>query len=811
MHRNSQFSQILRTVPTDDNQLALVVSHDAGTLSRLQGSFLLRNLGTEDQTVSFWKSVDPRRVDFTGSTPERATFTIAGPAATGTYTVPAGNLPNNATIVVNGDTYTLKTTLSTGPGVANEIKIGVDADDTAKNIAEAVMGPEYGFLRVIAQGSITTSGNVTVVVAEDALAGTPVTLNVAVVAGVAQVETATVTGTVTTFGTVAVTISGNELVGTPLTLNIPITSGVDAGTQQVETLPIVITGDSLGTGGYVVITITGDGLTGSPIAVPVLLTTADSAADAATAVAAALAGNATLSSFFASMVADGDDVVFTKDSAEADDATLNVSLSITGTAAGPANVANSTNTTAGDVGVTAQVETLVISAPVTVAGTVLVTVTSTLGGTVTLFVPLDIGTEEETATAIAAAIQNESDVTDYFAVSAVDDSVILTSLTLAADDAALNMALSVNSYFAIGIDAVTDSDDTVSGSAPGTAASDAEVALAIRTALAANSDVTAFATVSGSGANIVLTKTTKNGNDASFLITIANGTCVGLTTTTSANTTAGVTQDTPVLWAAKVRAALQANGAITTVFDIQGTGTTIQLHRKGAGPSTILKLTVADGTSDGVVSVGSGLTVTYGEGTTAQGDVTAAADGAVVTFTAATAGEDGDGITTTASAGTWSGATLTGGTIVVPPGVIKSVLVDELCSFFGISVISETASNPPNLQVTGTTNHGYTVNQDGVQARLRDPALEEYFSEADYTGYSVTGTPLAVPAGAVSITLIIPSGTSATVNDGTNNVVYAGPTAPSVTISSGNGMAFTNVFTISRSAGSGTIQVGIIR
>lgn len=63
----------------------------------------------------------------------------------------------------------------------------------------------------------------------------------------------------------------------------------------------------------------------------------------------------------------------------------------------------------------------------------------------------------------------------------------------------------------------------------------------IRTALAADADVKAFFDVSGSGADVVLTTKIARGNDTTINISIANGTCTGLTSApTSANTTAGV-------------------------------------------------------------------------------------------------------------------------------------------------------------------------------------------------------------------------------------------------------------------------------
>lgn len=74
----------------------------------------------------------------------------------------------------------------------------------------------------------------------------------------------------------------------------------------------------------------------------------------------------------------------------------------------------------------------------------------------------------------------------------------------------------------------------------------------IRTALAADVDVTALFAVSGTGANVVLTRLAPAANDATLNISIDNDTCTGLTTAaTSTNTTAGVQYDTVSVGIAK--------------------------------------------------------------------------------------------------------------------------------------------------------------------------------------------------------------------------------------------------------------------
>lgn len=63
----------------------------------------------------------------------------------------------------------------------------------------------------------------------------------------------------------------------------------------------------------------------------------------------------------------------------------------------------------------------------------------------------------------------------------------------------------------------------------------------IRTALSGDTNVSAFFDISGTGAEIILTCKLAAVNDASMNISIANGTCTGLTAaTTSSNTTMGI-------------------------------------------------------------------------------------------------------------------------------------------------------------------------------------------------------------------------------------------------------------------------------
>jgi hypothetical protein len=100
----------------------------------------------------------------------------------------------------------------------------------------------------------------------------------------------------------------------------------------------------------------------------------------------------------------------------------------------------------------------------------------------------------------------------------------------------------------------------------------------IRNVLSSTVDITDMFTVSGSGANVVLTQIEPSGNDATLNISIDNGTCTGLTTAaTSTNTTAvvAVTISTQNEYATFVN-----NGIGWTISDTGGVNATETLANK---------------------------------------------------------------------------------------------------------------------------------------------------------------------------------------------------------------------------------------
>lgn len=124
----------------------------------------------------------------------------------------------------------------------------------------------------------------------------------------------------------------------------------------------------------------------------------------------------------------------------------------------------------------------------------------------------------------------------------------------------------------------------------------------VRTALAADVDVNAFFTVSGSTTSIILTARAKAANDGTMNISLGNGTCTGITTAgTSANTTAGVASDTAAVVGGKIRSALGGVTAITDAFTISGSGANVVLTVDTiAANDNTLNIAITNGTCAGL-------------------------------------------------------------------------------------------------------------------------------------------------------------------------------------------------------------------
>lgn len=353
--------------------------------------------------------------------------------------------------------------------------------------------------------------------------------------GVAQVETATVVGTIATDGAAAVVVTAAGMTNSPKTLNV----AVNNGTLQVETATVVGTIGASGAGNATVI-VTAAGMSNSPKTVSVAVANNDSASTVAGKIRTALGLDADVSAFF-TIGGSGVYVTLTAKAAAANDATMNISIT-NGTCSGLVPMVNSEDTTAG------------VAADNAAA----------------------------VATKIRAALTADTDVGGFFTISGTGADIIATAKTAAANDATMN--ISVDNGTCTGLTTAATSADTTAGVAPGTGNAQVIVTGAgitgspktlsvavtegddaatwagkVRTALAADTDITALYTVGGSGTAITLTRTVAAANDGTLNISLDNGTCTGVTTAaTSANTTAGVAGAISST-AAQVLAALQAS------------------------------------------------------------------------------------------------------------------------------------------------------------------------------------------------------------------------------------------------------------
>jgi hypothetical protein len=482
-------------------------------------------------------------------------------------------------------------------------------------------------------------------------------------AGTAQVETATAAGTITPgtaqveTATVVGTIAGTKQVETATVVGTII-----AGTAQVETATAV--GTITGSGNAEVI-VTGALFPGSPITLNVPVTNTDTAATWAGKVRAALQTIDAITDYY-TVGGAGAAITLTKLTPAANDATLNISLN-NGTCTGITPALTSANTTAG-------------VAPGT--GNALVTITGAgIIGT-PLAVNIAVAASDD-ASAVAGKIRTAlgllAAVTTNYAVGGAGATVSLTALNYAPNDATLNIA--VDNGTCVGLTPAPTSANTTAGVDTGAgnavviitsallpggktymvavAAEDNASAVAgkIRTALNAQAAITALFTVGGAGANVSLTALTAAANDATLKINIDNSSCVGLTPApTSANTTAGVAPgtgnalvtvtgagitgsplavnvpvvagDTAATWAGKVRTALSALSAITSLYTVGGAGTSITLTKiVPAANDATLNIALDNGTCTGITPAASSANTTAGSITTGN------AGSAIIEFT----------------------------------------------------------------------------------------------------------------------------------------------------------------------------------
>lgn len=312
----------------------------------------------------------------------------------------------------------------------------------------------------------------------------------------------------------------------------------------------------------------------------------DTANDIALAIRTALTANTVVSEHF-TVSGETDKIILTAKVPAVNDTTLNIAIDngVNGACEGITESATSTNTTAGGI---KQVETATAAGTVTTAGRAKCTLTADGMAGSPLHVPFDVELDdgaEEIAAALRLALANHAivDITEYFDISGEGASVVLTKKETATNDETLNILISdgEGEGASVGVTTAETSVNTTAGRADteqvetvtaiGTItkagyalititsalftedeeinvdlelSDDASaIATAIRSALTANAIVSADFTISGEGADVILTAKVAAANDETLNISIQNGISTdseGITTaTSSANTTAG--------------------------------------------------------------------------------------------------------------------------------------------------------------------------------------------------------------------------------------------------------------------------------
>jgi hypothetical protein len=250
------------------------------------------------------------------------------------------------------------------------------------------------------------------------------------------------------------------------------------------------------TAGLAEVTITAAGMEDSPITIEEYVDLGDTAAEVAAAFRYRLGADARIAALF-TVGGAGATISLTALAAAANDATLNIAIA-NGDCEGLTDAPTSANTTPGAV--------------------------------------------PDNAAAVAGkartALGLDADVSAFFDITGSGSEIVLTAKAEAADDA--TMSVVVDNDSCAGLTQAT-STTTQAGVAPD---GPSEIAAALRAALDALEDVTDLFTISGAGANVILTRVLPVANDVTLNLAVDNDTCVGIVAdATSNNTAAGVVPD----------------------------------------------------------------------------------------------------------------------------------------------------------------------------------------------------------------------------------------------------------------------------
>lgn len=218
--------------------------------------------------------------------------------------------------------------------------------------------------------------------------------------------------------------------------------------------------------GNATVVVTSSGMTGSPMTLSVPVESSDTADIVASKIKVAIEDNENITTLYDVSVSDAD-VILTAKAPATNVSNLNIALS-NGTCAGLDAVSTSTNTRAG-VAAVKQQEHVYVTGTIGTAGnaTVVVTAEGMANSPVTLSVPVASGDSATTvATKVNAALEENTDITDFFTISPANGRYVrLTAKAAADNDPTLNISIANDTC--TGLTAIPTSTLDASGN-PGT-------------------------------------------------------------------------------------------------------------------------------------------------------------------------------------------------------------------------------------------------------------------------------------------------------------------------------------------------------
>lgn len=287
----------------------------------------------------------------------------------------------------------------------------------AQNVTSAITNPDV-------PRTVTVKGNVSGITGNVVITGTNIN-NVVITDTIALNGTAEVEG-VKAFKTVT-------NIALPARSHAPVyqvetATVAAAGTKQVETATVV--GTVTGSGNAAVI-VTAAGMTGSPKTINVAVLILDNASAVGGKIRTALGLDADVTALY-DVSGAGADVILTRKTFAANDATLNISID-NGTCTGLTAAPTSANTTAG-----VAVNTVGTSGN----AAVVVTAAGMTGSPITLSVAVLAGdTVSQVAAKIITALGLNAVIAALFTIGGTSATVTLTNKSYAANDATLNVSI----------------------------------------------------------------------------------------------------------------------------------------------------------------------------------------------------------------------------------------------------------------------------------------------------------------------------------------------------------------------------------